>query len=111
MSNGHPGHGDDLARVDAVHRALAGTYRRTVVRYLRDQESATAEELVDNVRANTETDSAKAAVAVRLHHVTLPTLAAAAVVEYDVEAGTVYYSGDELLERHLRSAVAAAGDD
>lgn len=99
---------------DALFRVLAEPHRRVVCRYLasRDEGVANVDDLVDHVvhrdgaRENVEPEDVgpedrRRQVEIRLHHVHLPMLSDAGIVEFDARSGIVRYRGSELLEELL----------
>jgi len=88
--------------LDDLFRALAASRRRAVCRYFEStgDDVADVADLVDFVvgeerGARTDDPSEhRAEVAVGLHHVHLPRLDAAGLVEYDHRGGSVRYRGD-----------------
>lgn len=85
---------------DALFSALANKRRRHVLQYFQSSSDdvASLEELVDAVPRDERTDGRKR-VALRLHHVTLPKLEDAGLLEYDARSNTVRYRGNPLLDR------------
>lgn len=103
--------GMDGEQVDAIHHALADRCRRETLRYLAGVEARVVPvaDIADHVHdRGLGTDAA--AVAIRLHHVTLPTLAETDFLAYDSAADVVAYSSEPALERKLREAGPAADD-
>lgn len=90
--------------LDATLELLANHDRRRVLGYLMDDSdgTATVEELVDHVaekRAERTDDALDTdQIETRLHHVHIPKLADAGVVEYDHRSGEVRYWGEDRLE-------------
>lgn len=85
-------------RADALD-VLSDQNRRSVLSYLQESSSdvATLEDLVDHISTREVRDDRQ--LAITLHHVTLPKLAEAGLVEYDPRSNTVRYEGDsEVLE-------------
>ncbi|WP_436926549.1 DUF7344 domain-containing protein [Halosimplex amylolyticum] len=86
---------DSTRETSRLFGALSHRYRRIVLYYLREHETATLDVLVDLVtgwvQAGPGPDESvdHAEVRAQLHHVHLPTLDSAALVEYDPDAGTV----------------------
>lgn len=80
---------------------LADEERRRVISLLRTYDGI--EMTVDDLTAACRADDPEATTmsTVRLHHVTLPKLAAADLVHYDREAKTVEYRGDNAVETIL----------
>lgn len=96
---------DTPTGTSVVHDVLASPIRRAVLRELRSRQSrqatvpSLAAAITDQVPA--VTDGSLPAV---LHHIHLPKLDTAGVVEYDPERTTVRYSGDRTVEKHLEIA-------
>lgn len=85
---------------------LADRQRRRILAFLSEKDDRTSEvsDLVDHlVRESLD----RRRVTTTLHHVHLPKLADAGVVEYDRRTGTVRYRGDPTVE----SALDAVGAD
>lgn len=101
---------NDNEQLDAVYDALACTYRRQVVKYLlaAEDDVAAVGELVDVLVDHDETTEDRKRVAVKLHHVTLPKLAAHGFIEYDDRSRTVRYRESPALERALHKSVAVS---
>lgn len=89
--------------------ALSTRHRRRVVRHLAATPDGVAslDELVEHVGAGDGADGAgddgddRQRRQVRLHHVALPRLADAGILEYDARSDTVRYTGDEDAEAVL----------
>lgn len=80
--------------IDAVFDALADGHRRKLLAHLRDASEASVEELASVIDG--QADGVRRGdhdLAVRLHHVHLPKLADADLVEYDRSAERVEYVG------------------
>lgn len=73
-----------------VHDLLASAYRRQVLRYLvtGDVDVASVADLVDELIDHDETADDRRRIAIKLHHVALPKLAAAGFIEYDARTQT-----------------------
>lgn len=80
-------------RIDAVFDALADDHRRELLAYLRDASEASVEELASIIDGQADGVRRGDDLAVRLHHVHLPKLADADLVEYDRSAERVEYVG------------------
>lgn len=99
----------DSSSLDDVFRALAASRRRAICRYFESSgdDDADFDELVDFVveteRAERTDDRPdhRQEVAVDLHHVHLPVLSEAGVVEFDPRSGSVLYGGDHQLDAVL----------
>ena len=89
--------------IDDVFRTLASERRRAVLYFFHRSadEVASVEDLVDHVAGRGDDPEN---VAVGLHHVTLPKLGDAGVVEYDARSRTVRYREDPLVETMLEVA-------
>lgn len=83
----------ERAAVDRVLSALSTGVRRSVLAYFAESPSQTAslEELAEYVTAREPASGTRSSheVRLRLHHVALPTLADAGLVDYDARTGTV----------------------
>ncbi|PSQ07072.1 hypothetical protein BRC97_05230 [Halobacteriales archaeon QS_6_71_20] len=87
--------------LDDLFRALADAQRRTVLNVLSHQVDVIHVETLARELVAREHDIAESEVSeadlerttARLHHATLPHLAAAELIEYDAETGTVEYTG------------------
>lgn len=79
---------------------LADTHCRQVLDYSRATETdvATLDELVEHAVASDDTTTDRERTAVRFHHVTLPKLADAEVLEYDPRQRDVRFTGDANIE-------------
>lgn len=84
----------------AVHDVLSSAYRRQVLRSLvaGADDGASLGELTEALVDHDETADDRDRLAIRLHHVTLPKLAAAGFIEYDAETGTVRVRKDPPME-------------
>lgn len=98
--------------IDAALRALADEHRRLTIQFLMEapEETASFDELRDHVTAHSSGDSGPREVAIRLHHVHLPLLADADIVDYDPRSETVRYRTDSLVESVLSSIEAVSGN-
>ncbi|WP_458210513.1 DUF7344 domain-containing protein [Haladaptatus sp. NG-SE-30] len=85
--NAPPTEYDTLTTVCDV---LASAYRRQALRYLLagDDDVASVEDLVDELIDHDETADDRRRIAIKLHHVALPKLAAAGFIEYDARTQT-----------------------
>ena len=105
-------HGED--HLDATFALLSDARRRFVLAYLQDHRRATLDELADVVTGWEEsrrgdaiaTPKKRDQIAVRLHHVGLPKLAAAGVIEYDHRLKLAEFVG---LSGPMADILAAAG--
>lgn len=95
--------------LDRLFDCLSDSRRRLVCHVLAAADGRTVEvsDVVDAVVARERSGSTPAPadhrenVAIDLHHVQLPKLDAAGIVEYDPDARTVTYRPDEIVERCL----------
>jgi len=90
---------------DLLFELLADQQRRHILYCLTDQPDGVADfaDLVDAVVAHepeTDTDT-RETIRTGLHHVHLPKLAEAGVIDYDTRSETVRYSQQSLLEEWL----------
>lgn len=101
--------------LDDVHRLLASERRRLILSYLitRPNEPVPRDDLIDVVVENEYPDPGPATHRVRVesdvHHVHLPNLADAGVLDYDPVAETVQYTGSERIETLLASSNKTEG--
>lgn len=98
---------NDNEELDVVHDVLACTYRRQAMKHLIAAEDGVAvvAELVEDIVGHDEATEDRRSAAIKLHHVTLPKLAAYGFIEYDARSQTVRYREAPVLERELhRSA-------
>jgi DNA-binding transcriptional ArsR family regulator len=98
--------------VDEALRLIADGRRRRVLHTLRESDgTVTVTAIVDRIvaaeRDVTDGSVAPRSVRTSLHHVHLPKLAAAGVVEFDVESGEVRYRPDETVEDVLTAVEEA----
>lgn len=96
----------DGEEVSALLATLADEHRRQVVRYFQTDGNtvASVDDLVEHVAGWEVSASDRERLAVTLHHVTLPRLDAAGVVEYDARSHTARYREAPSLERLLTLA-------
>lgn len=99
---------DDVSlSIDATLALLSNFDRRCILSYLTDQSDgcATVDELVDYLVARkaerSGTRPSHDHVLTTLHHVHVPKLADAGVVEYDARSQEIRHRGNERLERWL----------
>lgn len=97
MTNG-PDYG--TKSLEDILRSLADDHRRYVIEYLSetDGEVASLNELVDYVATHCSDAFGPEEVAIRLHHVCLPKLDDAGLLEYDSRSETVRYRPEPLVE-------------
>lgn len=108
-ADGMPGRSPnpDSLSTDQLHRLLANSRRRLVLSYLQSHSGdwVSFEDLVAATARGERPDPGPAThwqrVETDLHHVQLPKLADAGVIEYDPVAGTVQYDPSDELEAAL----------
>lgn len=100
---GGPDQRGDEHELDTLFSALANEPRRTVLRYFRstDADVATVDELVDYMHSQDSVTGDRDRLRLRLHHATLPHLAALGFVDYDPRSNTVRGRTTKRLERVL----------
>ncbi|RDZ63849.1 hypothetical protein C5B90_12080 [Haloferax sp. Atlit-12N] len=93
-------------RIGELCDVIAKQRRRHVLYSLRDADEATVavERLVQSLVERTGDETAR--VEQRLHHVSLPKLVAAGVIEHDRRSGCVRYRPTRLLEQLLEQVSA-----
>lgn len=81
------------ATLDATLAVLADQRRRLVIRYLRESSNgvASCEELADYVSTPSSTRRDREKTLIHLHHVSLPKLDRAELIEYNSRSNTVRY--------------------
>lgn len=79
--------------LDSILEIFAGRRRRLVIEYLRDASDGEASYsgLVDFVLRHSDTQQESENIRSQLHHVTLPKLEEADIIEYDRRSATVRY--------------------
>lgn len=91
------------ANVDGILSALATEARRDTVRYFLEstERTATVDEIAGYVaeRLNDPSEESRQRVRLHLHHLHLPKLANANLVDYDTQASTVRYCAHPFAER------------
>lgn len=103
---------DEQTSSEELHRLLASDRRRCLLSYLSTEASdpVSRDELIDVIAERERPDPGPATHRVRvtidLHHVHLPKLADAGVIEYDPVAETVSYKGSDRLESLLATSIA-----
>lgn len=85
---------------------LANEHRRLILSYLAetDNDVTTFEDLVDHLlvhEAEAVDDLTDESVAIALHHIHLPKLKEAGLIEYDTQSETVRYQADDMVEASL----------
>ncbi|MFC7046302.1 hypothetical protein ACFQH6_13585 [Halobacteriaceae archaeon GCM10025711] len=108
-----PDRADTSLSLDAAFDVLSDRRRRFVLHYLMDEpdEPVTTDELVDKVLEweadDDRGDDYRQRVTVNLHHVHLPKLADANVVDYDPRSETVRYWGQPVVEEYAEHVAQA----
>lgn len=92
---------DNAVSKDAAIRLLDNGIRRRVIRILMNTEGEP--KTIDDLAASIARPSEQRAVTIRLHHVDLPMLAEANVIEIEPTSGKVTYTGDEVVEELFES--------
>ncbi|WP_435094742.1 DUF7344 domain-containing protein [Halorubrum sp. N11] len=103
--------GEQRRDSDGVLSALADERRRTILRSLDrdDGDASDLDTLVDDIHdeirdENAPPDTERQEIRIRLHHVDLPKLEAAGLIEYDTDAKRVR-GVEDAFARRLRSVV------
>lgn len=83
------------AGADDIHELLADRQRRHALAYLHDkpEDVATREELASHVSSRHPESPSEEYVVAELHHVSLPKLEDAGLLEYDPRSGAVRFYG------------------
>lgn len=91
--------------IDDQLSVLTNELHRTIVLYFcrHSTETATTDDIADYIRDQQDTELSN--LEVRLHHVILPRLAKAGVLEYDSRSNTVRYRRQPTLETWVQSIV------
>lgn len=92
---------------DTALRLLANQQRRRVLRHVTDGNgTTTVDQLIDSLLTGTSPSADRGAtrdrLAISLHHVHLPMLQEAGVIEYDSHRETIQYHSIDLVEEILR---------
>jgi DNA-binding transcriptional ArsR family regulator len=104
----------DERRLSETLEVLSDPYRRRALRYLSDRtDPVSLAELADGVAESTAETSGRTVETVKLalHHVHLPKLAQAGLVEYSPNHGNVSLAATGRLERLLRLASQTGASD
>lgn len=94
---------------DAVLRLIGNETRREVIRVLMKSEGEAM--TIDDLAASTARPPERRDVAIRLHHVHMPMLAEANLIEFEPKSGRVGYLGDEAVETMLDSLETRQAED
>lgn len=98
--------------IDTYLELIANEHRREIIRLLRREgdSDTTVDTLLDHLcrddGPNTGSPEDRKQLALRLHHIHLPKLAAQGVIEYDPSGGTVCYQPDGPLDTVFDSVPA-----
>ncbi|GAA0679234.1 ArsR family transcriptional regulator [Natronoarchaeum mannanilyticum] len=97
-----PGEASDIA-TDEIYATLADQNRRLILRYLQDAmgNAASRHQLAEHISERSSGPQNAEAVAIQLHHIHLPKLMDAGIVEYEAQAGSVQYTPLPTVETHL----------
>lgn len=115
MSDHDATEGAQSDSIDASFDALSDPCRRSLCRYAMRTETSTvtredlADYIVDRAPETAAADTDRRAVATELHHVHLPKLDEADMVEYDPQSGAVYVNRATVAE-HLERIRATVAD-
>lgn len=91
-----------VSRDEALKLLSDETRREVLLRLLESEADSTSiDELVESLADPSE----KSSVAIGLHHVHLPKLAEAEVIDFEPETGEVTYLGDDVVESCLKYLV------
>ena len=92
-------------RIDTLLRTIANRYRRQILQHAvsEDREVINHEEVVDClIESNPELEeNDRKQLRTKLHHVSLPKLADAGVIDDDERSQTIRYCGDPFLEKQI----------
>lgn len=91
--------------IDRWFAVLAQHERRCIVDFLRRREvdRVPVRDIVSHLQRSDTARDERDEIAMALHHIHLPKLATADVLDFDPSSGTVRYRGNELVERLLES--------
>lgn len=82
-------------------RILGNETRREVIRTLKKSEGEAM--TIDDLAASTDRPTERQDVAISLHHVHIPLLAEANLIQFEPQSGRIVYIGDEMVETLLES--------
>lgn len=90
--------------IDVALKVLADQRRRLVIKYLRSAPDGVAsfEELINYVSTESS-DSARERIQTRLHHVSLPKLDKAGLIDYDSRSQIVRYHANSVVDELVES--------
>ena len=92
-------------RLDTLLHILSDRYRRQLLYYAVEEEQDVLQhsEVVDHlIRWNSDLGAAdRDPLQARLHHVVLPKLADAGLLDYDTRSKTIRYRGDSCLDEYI----------
>jgi hypothetical protein len=91
---------DNSAVIDRLCTALRSETRRFIPQYFEefDEERATLEELTEYAHERATTAASRDELKTQLHHIHLPTLADAGLLEYDPKSNVVAYDEEHSLD-------------
>lgn len=105
---------DSDVNADDVFDVLSNARRRSVITYLHDADDVVElTELVDWIRTrepDRSEEDHREAVAIALHHVHLPKLAASGVIDYDPRSRTIRYREPPELDQQVALPEEVVGD-
>ena len=92
-------------RIDTLLRTIANRYRRQILRHAvsADKDVINHEDVVDYlIDCNPELEeNDRKRLRTKLHHVALPRLADAGLIDYDQRSQTIRYCGDPFIEKQI----------
>ena len=101
-------------KLDTVLTILSNRYRRQVLYCVTEHDDAVVDfdvlidYLIDSDTKRSQEDRER--VKLRLHHMVLPKLQDAGILEHDTRSETVRYQGDPLIEEYLSVIAEDEGD-
>lgn len=118
LSGSDPSSGTETQRrISELGRLLTSSRRRALLSYLieRGQEPVDRDRLVDTIAEVEHPDPGptthRRRIEIALHHVHLPKLVDAELIEYDAVAETVTYQRSRMLERLLATSATLDGSE
>lgn len=104
---------DSSVSLDRIFDLLADTQRRELLRFLidREEEIVETDECVEALAESLEDAPDERSLQAMLHHVHLPKLSNAMVVDYDNRNAQIRYWGDERIHALLEHATGLEDDD
>lgn len=96
---------DEAGRIltDKIYAVLADHPRRLILHYLRDspENMASRQQISEHISEHDLGPQRAETVAIKLHHVHLPKLTEAGIVEYNPQTGIIQYTPRPIVETHL----------